>query len=63
MAVVDKVRFTISVPKAMFKELDRIKQESYYNVPRTSMLTALLHMGIQKYDEDRGRSKDSNPEG
>lgn len=44
MAVTNKVRFTISVPKAMFKELDRIKQESYYNVPRTAMLTALLHI-------------------
>lgn len=61
--VVDKVRFTISVPKTMFKELDRIKQETYYNVPRTAMLTALLQMGIRKYDEDRGRGKDSNSEG
>ena len=62
MAVSNKVRFTISVPKEMFQELDRIKQETYYNVPRTSMLTALLQLGIRKYDEDRGRGKTSNPD-
>ena len=49
MAVVDKVRFTISVPKAMFKELDLIKQESYANPSATTKAKPMTYFHLFVY--------------
>lgn len=43
----DMKRFTISVTKDMETDLDKIKQEKYYNTTKNKMIQDLLILGIE----------------
>lgn len=48
----DMKRFTISVTKEMESDLDRMKQEKYYNTTRNRMIQDLIILGLQVMKEE-----------
>lgn len=40
-------RFTISIPPEMEEELDKLKQKSYYDHSRTTMIRDLIARGLE----------------
>lgn len=43
----DMKRFTISVTKQMETDLDKIKQEKYYNTTKNKMIQDLIVLGLE----------------
>ncbi|MDR1574118.1 MAG: hypothetical protein LBS24_07390 [Clostridiales Family XIII bacterium] len=59
----DMKRFTVAVPLDMEPELDSIKKNFFYNVPRSKMIRHILALGIksfklEKLEEDRIKGGD-----
>lgn len=50
MAVILK-RLSISIPKELELDLDRLKKEQFYKEPQSEMLRYLLRLGIQANKE------------
>lgn len=59
----DRMRFTISISDEMKDELERIKQEKYYNTTRNAMINDLIALGLKVYQEEKEINKNQNRDG
>lgn len=51
-------RFTISLTTELEQELDRAKQETYYNVPQSEMVRDLLVRGLAVLEQEHRENAD-----
>ena len=52
----DMKRFTISVTKQMETDLDKIKQEKYYNTTKNKMIQDLIVLGLEVMKKEKNES-------
>lgn len=44
-------RISVTIPNELEKDLDKLKQEKFYNKPQSEMLRYLIRLGLQKSKE------------